>query len=95
MRRPAVAVARAAALEPAFHEAHVPVAGRPILGVEEAGPLNPPSRPGGADQPRSATSVPVTRTEENGVRVVDTGGLGHLGGTVASSLRSARFACDV
>jgi excisionase family DNA binding protein len=47
------------------------VAEPPALGMEEASPSGLPMRSCGAGQPRSATSVPVTRTEENKVRVID------------------------
>ena len=77
MSRQVAAVPRAVTPKPAFHAAHVPVAGPLALGVEEASPSGLPMRPCGAGQPRSPKSVPVTRTEEDKVRVIDAAGLGY------------------
>jgi excisionase family DNA binding protein len=47
------------------------MAERLALGVEEASPSELPMRPCAAGQPHPVTSVPVTRTEESKMRVID------------------------
>ena len=71
MSQPAIADARTVAPKSAAHAVKVPMAERLALRVEEAGTPEHSKRPCGAGQPRSTTSVPVTRTEENKVRVID------------------------
>ena len=78
MSRPAIADAGMVTPEADSHALQVSMAERLALGVEEAGTSEHAERPCGADRPRSATSVPVTRTEEDKVRVIDAVGLGHL-----------------
>ena len=60
------------------------MAERLAVGVEEAGTSEHSERSCGAGQPRPLTSVPVTKTEEDKVRVIDAGGPGHLGVPVAT-----------
>ena len=83
MSRPAIADAGMVTPEADSHALQVSMAERLALGVEEAGTSEHAERPCGADRPRSATSVPVTRTEESKMRVIDAGGIGHLGAPVA------------
>ena len=71
MSKPAIPDAGTVAPEANSHAAQVPMAERLALDPAEAGPVELRMRPCGAGQPRSATSVPVTRTEESKVRVID------------------------
>ena len=77
MRQPAIAGAATAAPGAGPHALQVPMAERLALGVEEVGPAEHSKRSCGAGQPRPLTSVPVTRTEEDKVRVIDAAGLGY------------------
>ena len=83
MRQPAIADAGTATPEADPHAVQVPSADRLAVGVEEVGPSELPKRPCVAGQPRPVKSLPVTRIEEDKVRVIDAGGLGHLGVPVA------------
>ena len=60
------------------------MAERLAVGVEEAGTSEHSERSCGAGQPRPLTSVPVTKTEEDKVRV-DAVDPGHLGVPVATA----------
>ena len=78
MRQPAIADAGTVIPEADPHAVQVPSAERLAVGVEEVGPSELPTRPCAAGQLRPVKPLPVTRTEEDKVRVIGAGGLGHL-----------------